>query len=259
MAVANNADDYAATRQNIWFTAHNQTSNDGNLTGQCVTLLKWFFAQMTSIPAPFAARGNAKDVGRNLVAQGHAVEVPWSQRRRGDIICYEYGTYGHIASQLSGGRVFESNVNWSGVATKIVDGSRVYASRIGSENEAWRVGKNAHVYRLKTYSEGSDEEMITKDDIGILRIAHSEIGGWPVAETHAGKFDQIFLNAWVGKPVKDMIWAQWKDGEANRNAKYAAVEELNRLRAGQRVTKEENDSLAAAAEQLRESIRRSYE
>lgn len=158
MAIANNADIYAASRQNIWFTANNQTSADGNLTGQCVTLDKWFMAEMTSVPAPFSARGNANTMGRTLVAQGHAYEVPFSDRRRGDIICYEYGTYGHTAIQLSGGRVFESNVNWSGVATKLDStGERVYASRIGSENEAWRVGKNPHVYRLKTYSEPQED------------------------------------------------------------------------------------------------------
>jgi hypothetical protein len=35
--VASNADDYAATRVNIFFPGVNPTL-DGNLTGQCVTL-----------------------------------------------------------------------------------------------------------------------------------------------------------------------------------------------------------------------------
>lgn len=154
-----NADDYAAARQNVFFTANNQTPADGNLTGQCVTLLKWFFQDMcTGFPVPFMARGNAKDVGKTLVSQGLAFEVPYGERSRGDVVCYEYGIYGHIASQLSGGRVFEQNVNWSGVARKVVDGEVVYASRIGSENEAWRSGKNPHVYRLKSYKEGGMQE-----------------------------------------------------------------------------------------------------
>lgn len=151
MAVAPDADAYTVGRVNYFFTAHNETPADGNLTGQCVTLLKWFFAQMTSIPNPFGARGDARYVGKRLVAEGLAVEVPYADRREGDVICYEYGTYGHIALQLSGGRVFEENVNWAGVASKIVDGDRVYASRIGSENEAWR--HDAHVYRIKSYND----------------------------------------------------------------------------------------------------------
>ena len=162
--VATNADTYAAPRQNIFFTANNQTPADGNLTGQCVTLVKWFMAEMAEVPNPFAARGDAKLVGRTLVAQGHAIEVPFADRKRGDIVCYEYGTYGHISVQLSGGRVFEQNVNLGGVSSKIVDGERVYASRIGSENEAWRVGKNPHVYRLKSYKETGQGEIGMVDE-----------------------------------------------------------------------------------------------
>lgn len=152
MAVAANADDYTVGRVGIFFPANNQTPLDGNLTGQCVTLLKWFFAEMCAIPSPFSARGDARYVGKTLVAQGLAVEVPYSERRRGDVICYEYGQYGHIALQLSGGRVFEENVNIGGVARKLVDGAYVYASRIGNENESWR--NSQHVYRVKSYVEG---------------------------------------------------------------------------------------------------------
>lgn len=161
MAVAANADDYTVGRLNIFFPAHNNTPLDGNLTGQCVTLVKWFMAEMTSVPSPFSARGHARYVGKTLVAQGYAVEVPYSQRRRGDIICYEYGEYGHIAVQLSGGRVFEQNVNLGGVQRKLVDGAWVYASRIGSENEAWR--KDQHVYRIKSYNEGGIDMEIGYD------------------------------------------------------------------------------------------------
>lgn len=178
--LVNNADEYTVGRLNIFFTAHNQTSADGNLTGQCVTLVKWFMQDMSDVPSPFAARGDARYVGKNLVAQGHAVEVPYSDRKRGDIICYEYGEYGHIAVQLSGGRVFEENVNLGGVAAKTVDGSVVYASRIGSENESWRSSRNPHVYRLKTYSEGGnmnlDQAKYLAQRIGLLgHMSEAEI------------------------------------------------------------------------------------
>lgn len=148
MAAAPNADIYAASRLNIFFKGVVPS-----LDGQCVSLVKWFMQEMSAVPNPQAARGDARYVGRTLVAQGHAIEVPYADRRRGDIICYERGVYGHIGVQLSAGRVFEQNVNMGGVASKIVDGARVYASRIGSENESWRT--EVHVYRLKTYREGS--------------------------------------------------------------------------------------------------------
>lgn len=147
--VAVDADKYANTRLNIFFPGVVPS-----LDGQCVSLAKWFMAEMSDVPNPQAARGDARYVGKTLVAQGHATEVPYSERKRGDLICYEYGTYGHIGVVLSGDRTFEENVNWSGVASKIVDGERVYASRIGLLSEAWR--HDQHIYRLKTYKEGAD-------------------------------------------------------------------------------------------------------
>lgn len=149
MAIATNADEYAKPRQNMFFTGVVPS-----LDGQCVSLVKWFMQEMSEVPNPQAARGDARYVGQTLVRQGHATEVPYSERKRGDIICYEYGEYGHIAVQLSNGKVFEQNVNLGGVASKIVDGARVYASRIGNETEAFR--KSTHVYRLKSYNEGGD-------------------------------------------------------------------------------------------------------
>lgn len=150
-----NADVYAVKRQNIFFSGVVPS-----LDGQCVSLVKWFMQEMSDVPNPQAARGHARSVGKTLVAQGHAVEVTYGQRKRGDVICYEFGEYGHTAIQLSGGRVFEQNVNWPGVASKIVAGARVYASRIGSESEPWR--QSVHIYRLKTYFEGGLMETFTE-------------------------------------------------------------------------------------------------
>lgn len=216
--VALNADLYAQPRQNKFFTANNQTSADGNLTGQCVTLVKWFMQDMSSVPLPFSARGDARYVGKTLVAQGHAVEVPYSQRRRGDIICYEYGTYGHIAVQLSGGRVFEENVNMGGVASKIVDGQRVYASRIGSENEAWRATKNPYVYRLKTYKEGEDMTIDRGMAIRLWRIARHDSGTNPTDKDIASI---------VGKDINKVLdgWrdAGWFKDQGAAIAKYPGV------------------------------------
>lgn len=201
--VAANADEYAVQRQNIFFKTIYPS-----LEGQCVTLVKCFMEDMSEVPNPHAARGDAKLVGKTLVAQGHAVEVPFSKRKRGDLICYEYGEYGHIAVQLSGGRVFEQNVNLGGVQSKIVDGQRVYASRIGSENEAWRVGKNPHVYRLKTYKEG-DSNMIDENDIYSLRVIMSEVEGQNSDDIHSGSRDKEIMAYWKGKTWEEAIQHSW--------------------------------------------------
>jgi len=160
MAAAPNADAYAAARVGIFFPAHNSTPADGNLTGQCVTLLKWVFAEMMPqlIPNPFSARGDARYVGQRLVAQGLAVEVPYNERRAGDVICFEYGQYGHIAWLLENDRLFEQNANVGNPARRLItdgkDSWYVYASRIGSLNESWRSGSNPHVYRIIGYNNG---------------------------------------------------------------------------------------------------------
>jgi hypothetical protein len=213
-------------------------------------------AQMASVPNPFMARGNAKDVGHTLVAQGLATEVPFASRQRGDLICYEYGTYGHIAVQLSGGRVFESNVNWSGVATKIVDGDRVYASRIGSENEAWRAGKNAHVYRLKSYSEGGNTDMITKDDLYPVRVVMSEVEGWNMNDIHSGKDDATIMGAWVGRSWPDFIMNGWNVQPAHRGWLVQQIADLNaQLKAlGSRPTAEELQAAKDAAVALQKAV-----
>lgn len=156
--VANNAVDYANPRVGIFFPAHNQTPADGNLTGQCVTLNKWFLAEMTDVPSPFAARGDARYVGQTLVNQGHAVKVAYSDRRRGDFAVFEYGQYGHIGVLLDADRIFEQNVNVAGVARRLVDGAYVYSARIGRLSESWRPVQ-ATIYRIKSYNEKGDDDM----------------------------------------------------------------------------------------------------
>ena len=160
--ISANADDYAASRVGIFFPAHNQTSLDGNLTGQCVTLNKWFLAEMTDVPSPFMARGDARYVGDTLVNQGHAVEVPYDQRQRGDFVVYKYGTYGHIGVLLSGDRIFEQNVNAGGTTRRLVDGAFVYSARIGSLAESWRPVR-PNIYRIKSYVEKGSGLMIIQN------------------------------------------------------------------------------------------------
>lgn len=202
MAVAINADNYAAARQNIFFPGVIPS-----LDGQCVSLVKWFLQEMTSVPNPQAARGDARYVGQTLVAQGHAVEVPYADRREGDVVCLEYGIYGHIYVQLSGGRVFEENVRWPGVASKIVDGDTVYASRIGSDSEAWR--HDMHVYRIKSYNGGSMTPSTVPADEQFIRFCYNaelfrdatpgEVQGW-IGQTCLG----VVVNIMNSQEWKDL-------------------------------------------------------
>lgn len=152
MAIDINVDQYALKRLNMFFPADtDNTGRDGNLTGQCVSLVKWFLAEMTSVPNPFIARGHAKDFGDQLVREGHAYVV--SSPKRGDIVVWKQdgGGYGHIGVVTSGD-VFEENVHIPGPVTRVVDGDVVYASRLGKINESFRRGAPTF-YRVRTYVE----------------------------------------------------------------------------------------------------------
>jgi len=205
--VANNADDYAATRNGIFFTANNQTPADGNLTGQCVTLVKWFMAEMSSVPNPFNARGDARYVGDRLVAEGHAIEVPYSQHKRGDIAVYKFGIYGHITVVLSDDRTFEQNVNVGGVARKLVDGAYVYASRTGSLNESWR-SPVPNIYRLKSYNEKGGNIPMTDENF-VTAFFIDLFGTGPTKEqlkTYVGRpFNEVYNELRNAPPHKEYV------------------------------------------------------
>lgn len=205
-----NADDYAAKRVGIFFPANNQTSADGNLTGQCVTLNKWFLAEMTDVPSPFAARGDARYVGDTLVNQGHAVEVPYEQRRRGDFLVWKYGTYGHIGVLLSGDRVFEQNVNAGGAARRWVDGAWVYAARIGGLGESWRPVR-PNIYRIKSYKEeGSGQMIIQNAENWYARCNRTHL------QIRGRTLDRAVFNQFVGKEFLTFVEICSDDPEANQ-------------------------------------------
>lgn len=153
MAANRNADEYAAKRLGIFFPgSSNGTMDDGDLTGQCVSLVKWFGAEMCQLPSPGAARGNAKDFGNTLVNQGLAYEVAPNQRQQGDLVVWpqDGGGYGHIGVLLSGDRVFEQNVALPGSSARVVAGNTVYSSRIDPFHANWRRG-GVRVYRMRNY------------------------------------------------------------------------------------------------------------
>ncbi len=215
--LAQTAELWAVPRVGIFFPAHNSTPADGNLTGQCVTLNKWFLAEMTDVPNPFSARGDARYVGDSLVAQGHAFEVPYEQRKPGDFVVYKYGQYGHIGLLLANDRIFEENANVGGAKRRVLaDGTVVYAARIGSLNETWRPVR-PNIYRIKSYSEG-DEPVITNTD--------NEYWRWAklfnqIRNPNRTPSRQEFINAAVGQTWLRAMEILSDDQEAAANADYA--------------------------------------
>lgn len=108
---------------------------------------------------------------------------------------------------------------------------------------------NIDINRLRAEADNPQgEDMVTDQDLDVVRIAHSEIGGWPFNETHAGKFDREFMGSWKGKPMAALIRAQFfapQRFSAHREAVFAAAAELSK-----RPTQENFDALK---EQLRKA------
>jgi len=160
MAVNLNADIYAANRMSIFFPGFPAT-----LTGQCVSLAKWYLGEMCGITDWQSARGNAKDFGDTLVKQGLASVVDISNRRRGDLVVWKQdgGGYGHIGVLLSGDMVFEENAGIRGTPSAVYGGVTVYASRTDPLGASWRIGAPTF-YRVNGYSE-VDPSLATRDQV----------------------------------------------------------------------------------------------
>lgn len=132
-------------------------------------------------------------------------------------VFYQEGTAGnaygnHIHLEIGAGKFSGSgwhqiaNGNWvinnsyPAVSAFFLDGTTV----LNGGGYAWKELKG-------------DEDMITKDDVSLLRIINSEVKGYPFNETHAGQFDQQELAGWVGRSWRDLVSSGW-----DRSAEWRA-------------------------------------
>ena len=241
MAANRNADEYAAKRLGIFFPgSSNGTMDDGDLTGQCVSLVKWFGAEMCDLPNPGAARGNAKDFGNTLVNQGLAYEVAPNQRQQGDLVVWplDGGGYGHIGVLLSGDRVFEENVALPGSSARVIAGNTVYSSRIDPLYANWRRG-GVRFYRMKNYVGNrpsvSDEQ---------IRQVYRE-----VLEREA---DEGGLNHYRQQAVKGWSIDQIRSDLMNSNERRAL--EASKAQAAQAAAAQKDAEITAAIKQAYRDI-----
>jgi len=67
------------------------------------------------------------------------------------------------------------------------------------------------------------DSSITEAETDVLRIAHSEAGGWNLGEVHTGKYDKLFVDTYRGKSVSYMLRKQWENGSDWRDKRVAAL------------------------------------
>lgn len=185
-----------------------------SLNGQCVTLTKALM-EFLGVPNPYAARGDAINAGDTYIRQG--IGSPgkgWLSivvnRDMGFIAGVHYG---HIWIDLQGEANYEAN------------GARA----LYTTKNTRPITQGQQFINFDKWVDGGLDEMITKDDRDLLRIGHSEIGGWDFNKTHAGEYDNLFMGAWIGKPVKEFMWTQWNNGGAYRAAKEALKQKVTEL------------------------------
>lgn len=117
-----------------------------------------------------------------------------------------WGTHFCLVERIENGVVYVVD-SWDGV----VKPASVYGPITGFA-----------VYDIINPQQVGVPDMITEADIDVLRIAHSEIGGWDLAEVHAGKYDDLFLRVYKGQPAQSLVRAQWNQHQDWRNARVAA-------------------------------------
>ena len=213
MALAANAQDWASQRIGIFFPAGESDNSQGYLTGQCVSLIKWFLAEMCEkVPSPFAARGHAKDFGEALVAQGIADRV--GDLKRGDILVWPYdgGGYGHIGVYMGDGTVFEENVAASGQRTANFGAGIVYAADVDPLNAGWRVG-GYNIYRVRTYVENIVAQRDRSDEINFLNGLYRQILDRNVDEGAITHYLKQIDSGWNWEQIKQDLLAS-AEGQA---------------------------------------------
>ena len=228
MTANKNADDYANARIGIFFPGF-----PAPLTGQCVSLAKWFLGEMCDITDWQNGRGNAKDFGDTLVNQGLAYVV--SSPQRGDLVAWKKdgGGYGHIGVMCSGGNVFECNAGLVGTPSiKVPDGeggyTTVYASRVDPLYANWRKGSPTF-YRVRTYVENitqpapqtnqGEQDMPIPDADNYYWRYNKAMVNIRGREMSRDEFNKNF----VGRSDLDMLGAMLDDAEADNNVNNAKV------------------------------------
>ena len=239
MAVDANAQDWASKRIGIFFPAGLSDNTEGVLTGQCVSLIKWFLAEMCeNVPAPFAARGDAKDFGNTLVAQGIADRV--GDLKRGDIIVWPYdgGGYGHIGVYMGDGTVFEENVSASGQHTADYGVGTVYSANVSPIDAPWRIG-GYNIYRVRSYVENIVRTRDRSAEVNHLNGLYHKVLGRDVDEGAKSHYLKQIDAGWNWQQIEDdlansqegRIVRQRRDeeAEAGRKAIQSQIDEINRI------------------------------
>ena len=196
----------------------------GGITGQCVSLVqKW--AEVNGVGgSPVFPVANARDM--NATTRTDA--FTWTKNIQGD-----------PNSKPQPGDIVVFSWNHTGLC----EASDGYTITMFQQNDP--TGSTAHTKNysfngctgwltLKNKGGVSMADIVTTDE---LRIIHSEMEGWPLHETHQGKFDGQFNASWGGQPLRTVLWDKWNKNDGWRVTRQNALAYYG--------TKAANDALVA--------------
>lgn len=267
MAKQTNVDVWAASNLGYFFPARsNNTFEDEDLTGQCVSLIKWYLNDFTTVPNPANARGHAKDYGDTLVSQGYADKV--STVKVGDIVVWKLdgGGYGHIGIYTSNG-VFEQNVGGLGSSSKQVIGGynngkpiyvTVYSARVDPLYASFRKGSPTF-YRVKDTFKGENMDKLDKELVQILCFGVLQRDG--LAERPNALAD-AYVAGYIGRNldgavIREIFYSP--EAKTRRDSNVAGGnKDINRRLANEKVLAKENTTLKARIKELEAQANAQY-
>ena len=187
-----------------------QALPNGNLEGQCVSLIQQYLIQVFNIP--FKARGNAKDFGSSLVSDGLAIEI--QVPAKGDLIVYSAtlkNKYGHVAIYIDKNQMYDQNNtthdNLKCGYSTILKGSKKYYRII--KNEKWVAGDYELLFSKAVRKTPNCDNNKNIQIVGFLKSAKPycvEKGFFEKAHLRVGticKIDSIYLDS------KRRVWGQF--------------------------------------------------
>ena len=137
----------------------------------------------------------------------------------GDIVIYDGGLlgsggYGHVAVFGESTNAYYEQ-NWGGMYVK------KNIRKFTGHEIGWLSFNGFNTATPPTGGNVSD--IITDLDVGLVRIANTELEGYPFDETHAGKYDAQEMAAWKGNTLRNLFNQKWNQGEAYRNRRNAQM------------------------------------
>lgn len=134
------------------------------------------------------------------------------------------GSYGNVRKPQNAfkpGKVINVDRN----ATQ---GDRSFGKFIDVQNADGWVDSYCHLSRIDVnvgdiIGGNMSSNSIDEAETDVLRIGHSEAGGWNLAEVHAGKYDKLFVDTYRGQSVSYFLRKQWENSAAWRDKRQAAL------------------------------------